>query len=220
MSAPSSHDPRSEPASVSDEQLLAAHEKPLGRQPDDKANYRLQPLGILFFLSGLILFSATYLNRYAGHFDPTIYDEGQKPTKGGAAVAKADPVAQGKRLFNSAGACYTCHQPAGLGVPGVYPPLAGSEWVQGPQERVVRILLYGLNGTVSVKGNAFNAAPMPAFGSSGFTWSDEKIAEVLTYVRQEWGNKSPAITADVVAAVRTKVGDHKAWTQDELLQVH
>jgi mono/diheme cytochrome c family protein len=204
---------------VSDESLLASHEKALGRQPDDKANYRLQPLGILFFLSGLILFSATYLNRYSGHFDPAIYNEGQKPTKGVPVLAKADPVAQGKKLFNSAGACYTCHQAAGLGVPGVYPPLAGSEWVQGPQERVVRILLYGLNGSVSVKGATFNAAPMPAFGASGFNWTDEKIAAVLTYVRQEWGNKAPPISPDTVAAVRAKVGDHKAWTQDELLKV-
>jgi mono/diheme cytochrome c family protein len=220
MSEPSSHDPLRIPAAVSDEQLLASHEKPLGRQPDDRANYRLQPLGILFFLSGLILFSATYLNRYSGHFDPTIYNELLKPTKGEAVASKPDPIAQGKRLFNSSGACFTCHQPSGVGVPGVYPPLAGSEWVQGSEERVVRIVLNGLHGEVSVKGSTYNASAMPSFGASGAGWSDEKIADVLSYVRQEWGNKAPPITPDKVAAIRAKVADHTQWTQDDLLQVH
>jgi mono/diheme cytochrome c family protein len=220
MSTPPTQDPRRVPAAVSDETLLTTHEKPLGRQPDDRANYRLQPLGILFFLSGLILFSATYLNRYSGHFDPTIYDELLKPAKGAVGPVKLDPVAQGKRLFNSSGACYTCHQPSGVGVPGVYPPLAGSEWVQGPEERVVRIVLEGLTGPVSVKGTTFSASAMPAFGPNGTGWSDEKIAAVLTYVRQEWGNKAPPITADKVGEIRGKVADHKTWTQEELLQVH
>ena len=60
---------------------------------------------------------------------------------------------------------------------------------------------------------------MPSFGPTGFNWSDEKIADVLTYVRQEWGNKAPAISADSVAAARKDVGERKAWAPDELLQV-
>jgi mono/diheme cytochrome c family protein len=60
---------------------------------------------------------------------------------------------------------------------------------------------------------------MPSFGTAGFNWSDEKIAAVLSYVRQEWGNKAPAVDAARVAQVRQQVGDRKAWTQDELLQV-
>jgi len=219
MSGPPSRDPRQVPAAVNDENLLAAHEKLLGHQPDDRANYRLLPLGILFFLSGLILFSATYLNRYAGHFSATIYNETQKPSTGAAAVAKIDPVAMGKRLFNTPGACVTCHQPTGEGIAGVYPPLAGSEWAQGPEDRVLRILLDGLTGPVTVKGTAFSASSMPAFGPSGSNWSDDKIAAVLTYVRQEWGNKAPPITADKVAAVRAQVADHGVWSASDLLQV-
>jgi mono/diheme cytochrome c family protein len=216
MSSMSPQDPRFDQAAASDETMLVAHEKVLGPQPDERAHYRLRPLILLFVASGCILFAATYLNRYSGHFSPAIYDENLQPTTGAAAEVKIDPVVMGKKLFNSGGACFTCHQPTGVGVPAVYPPLAGSEWANGPAERVIRIVLYGLQGPVTVEGKTFSAAAMPPFGP---TWSDEKIADVLTYVRQEWGNKAPAVSADDVAAVRKVVGDRKAWSADELLQV-
>lgn len=214
-------DPRLEPAAVSDESLLSAHEKILHDKPDMKGGYSLLPLGLLFFFSGLIFFSGTYLNRFSGGFDAMVYNENLKPSKGGPAPVKIDPATMGKKLFNSGGACVTCHQPTGQGVPGTYPPLAGSEWVEGSPDRVIRIVLFGLQGSVKVRGNDFNAAVMPAFGSTGtFGWSDEKIANVLTYVRQEWGNKADPITTDQVAAIRTaEASRSKAWTQDELLQI-
>lgn len=222
MSAPANPDPARNPGPMSDERLLSDHERVLGKQPDERARYRLLPLGMLFFFSGLILFAATYLNRYSGHFDLTVYNENALPSKGPGAEAKVDPVAMGKKLYNSGGACVTCHQPTGLGLPGAYPPLAGSEFVNGPEDRVISIVLYGLQGPVHVKGQLFNTAAMPVFGqvaNSQFSWSDEKIAAVLTYVRQEWGNKAPAITADKVAAIRAKDGDRKSWTESEILQV-
>jgi len=219
MSSPSPHDSSFQPAVITDEELLAAHEKLLEKQPDDRAHYKLMPLGLLFFFSGLILFAATYLNRYSGHYDSSIYNENALPTAG-AAEAPIDPVVMGKRLFNQAGACVTCHQPTGQGIPGTYPPLAGSEWINGPEDRVISIVLYGLQGTVHVDGKAFTtAAVMPSFGPSGFSWSDDKIADVLTYVRQEWGNKGGPITADAVAAIRAKDGSRAAWSEADLLQI-
>jgi len=219
MSLPSNSDPRLEQAAVTDESLLAAHEKLLGKKPDDQANYRLLPLNLLFVFSGLIFFAGTYLNLYSGHFDPHIYNEHALPHSGAAEVAKVDPRELGKKLFNNA-ACNTCHQATGLGVPGVYPPLAGSEWVNGSEERVVRIVLHGLTGKISVKGTEFpGTVAMPAFGKvagSGYNWSDDKIAAVLTYVRSEWGNNAAPITAEQVAAIHCKEGDHKSWTADDL----
>jgi len=219
MSTPPEDDPRLDPAAISDDALLEAHEKILGPQPDDRAHYHLLPLVMLFVLSGCVLFAATYLNRYSGHFDPSIYDENLLPTKGAPVELKVDPIALGKRLFNTGGACFTCHQPNGEGIPGAYPPLAGSEWANGPVDRVVRIVLDGLQGPVHVEGKTFGAAVMPAFGQSGFNWSDEQIAAVLTYVRQEWTNKSPAITEDQVAKIHQETADHKAWSEGDLLQV-
>ena len=155
-------------------------------------------------------------------FDSRVYDETGHPPKAGAAVAKLDPREVGKKLYNNA-ACNTCHQVNGIGVPGVYPPLAESEWVNGSEERVIRILLYGLQGPLKVKGVEFpGTAPMPAFGKvagSGYNWSDDKIAAVLTYVRSDFGNNSKPITAEQVAAIRAKEADRKAYTQEELLKL-
>lgn len=219
MSSAPVQDPGVDQSAVSDEGLLDTHEKALGRQHhEDGARYRLLPIGLLFMLSGLILFAGTYLNRYTGHYSGLIFNENAKPSAG--VVAKVDPLAVGRAQFKAV--CITCHQESGLGIPGIYPPLAGSEWANGSADRVIRIVLYGLKGPVHVAGKEFSATAMPVFGQvpgSAYNWSDEKIAAVLSFVRQEWGNKAPAITAEQVSAVRQAVGARKEMTEAELLEV-
>ena len=217
MSTPTQTDSRVDQAAVTDETLLVAHEKLLGKQPDEKARYRLLPLNLLFIFSGLIFFGGTYLGRYAGHFDPLIFNENAKAGAAVAAAPAANPIDVGRKLYNNA-ACNTCHQPNGQGLPGAFPPLVGSEWVTGSEERLIRIVLHGLVGPIKVKGADYNSA-MPAFGrvaGSGYNWTDDKVAAVLTYVRQEWGNQAGPISTEKVAEVRAKEGDHKPWTAAEL----
>jgi mono/diheme cytochrome c family protein len=217
MSTPANNDPRLDQAAVTDESLLAAHEKLSGRQPDEKARYSLTPLALLFLFSGLIFWAGTYLNRYSGKFNPLVANENAHPT-GVLVVQEVDPVVAGKAAY--AQVCVTCHLPTGLGQPGIYPPLAGSEWVNGSEDRVIRIVLHGLKGPVKVKGAEFNAAAMPAFRrGTGYNWSDEKIAAVLTYIRQEWGNKAGAVAPAKVAEIHNQIGERAEWTQDELLKV-
>ena len=63
---------------------------------------------------------------------------------------------------------------------------------------------------------------MPSFGKvdgSNYNWSDDKVAAVLTYVRQEWGNKAPAVSADQVTAIHSSVGTRKEWSEAELQAV-
>jgi mono/diheme cytochrome c family protein len=221
MSDPTPNDPRLEQAGASDESLLAAHEKLLGRKPEDGAHYKLLPLALLFVFSGLIFFSGTYLNRYTVRYDSAVFDETGHSTKGVVAAAQVDPMVLGKKNFDLV--CATCHQVTGLGVVGVYPPLAGSEWVNGSADRVIRIVLYGLKGNVTVKGTVFNAAAMPVIGTvpgSPYNFSDAKIAAVLTYVRASFGNNTPAITAEQVAAVHAKEGGRAEWSEEELQKIH
>ena len=221
MSDQTPNDPRLEQSGASDESLLAAHEKLLGRKPDDGAHYKLLPLVLLFVFSGLIFYAGTYLNRYSVRYDAAVFDENGHSASGSPAVAKADPMVLGKRSYEQV--CITCHQDKGQGQPGVYPPLAGSEWVNGSEERVIRIVVYGLKGVVHVKGAEYNAAAMPVIGKvtgSGYNWSDDKIAAVLTYVRGSFGNNSPAITPEKVAAVHAKEGDRKEWSEEELQKIH
>ena len=217
MSSPSQPDPRVDQAAITDESLLAAHEKLLGKQPDEKAHYRLMPLALLFTFSGMIFFGGTYLGRYAGHFKPVVYNEDAPPLKAGEAPkpAPVDPLVLGKTVYN--GVCIACHQATGLGLPPAFPPLAGSEWALGSEERVIRIVLYGLQGPIKVKGTEFNNL-MPATGpGSSFNLSPERVAAVLTYVRQEWGNdKKEPISVEKVVEIRGKEGNRGPMTVADL----
>lgn len=114
--------------------------------------------------------------------------------------------------------CAGCHQAGGAGTPGVFPPLAGSDWVlaEGPN-RLIRVVLHGLAGPVTVAGKSFNNS-MPGLGES---LTDEQIAQVLTYVRgsKDWGNKATPVTAAQVQAVRDAEKARpsgKQYTQPEL----
>jgi mono/diheme cytochrome c family protein len=119
---------------------------------------------------------------------------------GVAAVGTAAPAADGAQIFTSR--CASCHQATGAGLPGVFPPLAGSEWVNAEPKTIARILLLGVNGKITVAGNTFNGS-MPAFGA---TLSDAEIAAVASHVRSSFGNKSSALTADFVKTERAGLG--------------
>ena len=129
MSDQTPHDPRLEQAAASDDSILAAHEKHLGKKPDDGAHYKMLPLVMLFVFSGLIFYAGIYLNHNSGGYDAAVFNEHGHPSTGAVVAVKADPMVIGRKQFELV--CATCHQVTGLGVPGVYPPLAGSEFVNG-----------------------------------------------------------------------------------------
>ncbi len=85
------------------------------------------------------------------------------------------------------------------GIAGMFPPLAGSEWVLGDERVLVQVPLHGIQGDLDVKGQTYKGT-MPAFASL----SDDEIAAVLSHVRSQWGNTAPSVTAAVVAAGRAK----------------
>ncbi|HRE83007.1 MAG TPA: cytochrome c [Opitutaceae bacterium] len=206
----------------SDESIQQVHADLLTNKPEPKEGYSVLPLFLLGLLSSLVFVCSIYLVHYRGGFSALVHDERFDPAKAQkSAVAAVDPVAAGKRLYNMPGMCVTCHQAQGQGVPGAFPPLAGSEWVNGNEERLVRILLNGLAGEITVHGQKFNGV-MPAFGqgAGGFNWSDERIAHVLTYIRQEWGNKAGPVDTAKVTEIRTTGASAgrggKPWTPAEL----
>lgn len=127
--------------------------------------------------------------------------------------APAPVAADGAQIF--AGRCASCHQATGAGLPGVFPPLAGSEWANGDASTVAKILLLGIDGPITTKGTTYHGV-MPAFGKQ---LSDAEIAAVASHVRTSFGNKSPAVTADIVKAERDKLGNRsKPWTGGAELQ--
>ncbi len=136
---------------------------------------------------------------------------------GSLQIEPTDPIALGKRVYLQS--CAACHQPAGLGIPGLFPPLAGSEWVTGSathgDNHLVHILLHGIQGPLEVSGKPFNSA-MPPWNNL----TDAKIAAVLTYIRTEWGNSAPGISPAFVKDLREQTGQRPIpWSQKELLSM-
>lgn len=108
--------------------------------------------------------------------------------------------------------CASCHQANGQGLAGAFPPLAGSSWVTEDAETPIRIVLAGLGGPIEVAGQKFNSMMPPPAGLD-----DEKIAQILTYVRSSFGNKAGAVDKAKVAEVRAALaGRATPWTADEL----
>ena len=110
-------------------------------------------------------------------------------------LTKAEQVKAGELLFN--GTCSVCHQSTGRGLPNVFPPLAGSDFLMADKQRAIGIVLNGLNGTVTVNGAQYNSV-MPPMSQI----DDHDIANILTYVRNSWGNQGDAVSGEEVAKVR------------------
>jgi mono/diheme cytochrome c family protein len=109
--------------------------------------------------------------------------------------------------------CVACHQPTGLGLPPVFPPLVKSEYVTGNPERLIAIILNGVMGPIEVDGKPYNNM-MPAQGA---VLTDSKISQVASFVRSSFGAGASAITPEQVAEARKKYGSRPAgWTEAEL----
>lgn len=119
----------------------------------------------------------------------------------------------GKALYT--GTCASCHQIHGLGLDGLAPPLADSEWVTGSVERLARIAINGVRGPIQV-GTSRYGLDMPAWGVLG----DEQLAAIFTYIRREWGHTAAPVEQDTVKRIRDTVSSRQdAWTQAELLKI-
>ncbi len=203
-----------EQSGASDESIQQVHNQLQQQKPEKPEGNPRFPLVLLGIACTALFFGSIYIDKYSSRFDGQIYNEQQKPSKQAAAGPQITPAMLGKRVFTAN--CMTCHQATGTGVAGVYPPLAGSEWVINPEheKHIIKIVLHGLNGPITVKGNTYNNAMTP-FGG---ILRDDQIANVLTYIRSEWGNNAPAITAEQVAAIRAEFGARGPWTADELMK--
>jgi mono/diheme cytochrome c family protein len=128
----------------------------------------------------------------------------------------------GEEVFKRDAHCATCHQPNGQGMPNLYPSLVKSPWVEGDEQRLVKIILKGLWGPIEVNGQKFDpnkgTPPMMGFGP---LLTDKELAGVATYVRNTWGNKAPAVKPEFVARLREQTKDRaNFYMVDEILKEH
>ncbi|NDE09277.1 MAG: dehydrogenase [Chitinophagia bacterium] len=129
-------------------------------------------------------------------------------------------LAAGKAIYSRDGYCVTCHQADGKGLEAAgFPPIAGSNWMLGSDERIIKIVLKGMYGPIEVNGKKYpGQVPMTPFEGM---LKDDEVAAVITYVRNSFGNKAPAITADKVKAVRASIkGKVGFYTPEDLLKQH
>jgi mono/diheme cytochrome c family protein len=175
------------------------------------------PVWLVVVFGALFYWCQIFLDGHAGGFSKEVYAPFNSPE----AVMAANPQdpearmrAQGREIFEKT--CSACHQPNGLGKEGIAPPLAGSDWVQAPHgDRIVRIVLNGLAGPITVKGVDWNLSTMAAWRE---TYNDEQIAAVLTFIRGNFDNKAGPISPALVTAARAE--NHPGQeSSEELLKI-
>ena len=140
---------------------------------------------LLFLLLALFIFSC------GGGSSNSKEEESEKTEE----IAQVEAPSDGKIAYTKY--CRSCHQVNGTGSPGLYPPLTNTEWVTGDKERLIGIVINGLTGSIEVNGEQYDNVmpPMPYM-------SDQEIAEVLTYVRSNFGNSASEVTVAEVEKVR------------------
>ena len=155
-------------------------------EPEERI--RPVPLAAAAITLAMVLFGVVYIFISDPFGNASLGDRRTVADLSGPAPAATGAAVDGKAVF--AAQCAACHQATGKGLPGVFPPLDGSEWVQGDTRILANILLHGINGEITVAGATYSGA-MPAFQQLG----DAELAAVASYIRSAWSNKAEALPA-------------------------
>jgi mono/diheme cytochrome c family protein len=178
------------------------------------------PVLLIALLGALVYWGNMFIVQHGGELDARVQGpyvnwkqiEALKPQDESARL-----IAQGARVYGQY--CSSCHMPDGNGnASSGFPPLTGSDWVlvKDPS-RIIRIVLNGLAGPITVNGKQYGQVQMLPWRDS---LKDEEIAAVLTYVRNTWGNKAPAVDAALVKQIRDETkGQSGPWTAADLLKI-
>lgn len=180
------------------------------------------PIWLVAVFGAALYWATLYVDRHGGGFNPMVFTPGELLADVEARVPRSEAdamFAKGRQIYDKY--CSACHQPNGRGTPGQFPPLAGSDWVLADgANRLIRIVLNGMQGPITVNGVEFNNAMLP--------WreqlTDEDIAAVLTFVRgnKDWGNNAGPVSPAQVKAIRDATesrGTFTPWTAAELLAI-
>jgi mono/diheme cytochrome c family protein len=184
------------------------------------STYATVPMWLFVTVFVLLCLGAVYFDARGGWFDARVYGPYHtapadfQPPRG-----DGPDLEHGRRVYNMA--CSACHQTTGLGsTANNAPPLLASEWVlaEGPN-RIIRIVLNGLQGPIEVAGKPYGAGVMTPFKDS---LSDADIAAVITFIRMnpEWNHKGTEVKPEQVAKIREETKTRAVnWTAAELLKV-
>lgn len=193
----------------------------VGTETEPRVGRAVLPVAFVVALAFLVYLAQAELGYHTASFSPGVYEPYADLRSIPKLAGEENPVDVGREVYLAN--CAVCHQPNGVGNPlNSCPPLAKSDWVlaEGPA-RLIRIVLHGARGPITVNDQVWP-------GMGGMTpfkdtlTDDQKVAHVLTYVRQspEWGNNAGPVTAEQVKAIRDKEASRSApWTAGELLKI-
>ena len=192
--------------------------KEVGGEPT--VGHTSMPVLLIALLVGLIYWGNMFIVEHGGELDARVHGpyeswkqlEGLKPQDELARLA-----VQGGRIYGQY--CSSCHMGDGNGnLSSGFPPLTGSEWVLAKDpSRIIRIVLNGVGGPITVKGKEYGQVQMLPWRDA---LKDDEVAAVLTYVRNTWGNKVAAVDPALVKQIRDQTADKGgAWTAAELLAI-
>lgn len=162
---------------------------------DPEESIRPIPLLAVGVTLALVVFGVLYILLSEPLTHSRLGDQRTVADLAGPAAAAPGAAVDGKAIF--AAQCAACHQATGKGLPGVFPPLDGSEWVTGDTRVLANILLHGINGEITVAGNKYQGS-MPAFAQL----SDAELAGVASYIRSSWANQAEAVSDELFAKER------------------
>jgi mono/diheme cytochrome c family protein len=201
--------------------MSAEFQNPTTTKSEPTSTLAVVPVWLLVLMLAVVYWATVHFDRHGGWFNAKVYGPyhsidhvlGFQPASG------PNSFNLGKAVYHKP-SCVLCHQPNGQGTSGQFPPLAGSDWVLEPEPgRIIRAVLHGMQGSpIKINDQSFNfSASMVAWKD---TFSDEEIAAVVTYIRQEWGNKASEVKPERVKQVRESTKDRSIpYTPDELMKI-
>ena len=199
---------------ASDEDMVEVHAKLNSEKHPPTIGFLQAPLVFVFLFGFLVFFCSIQLAHTTNKFQLHPPQEAVELSPEEMAALKLErKIESGKKTFTAK--CQTCHQSNGLGLPNQFPPLAGSEWVTSDPGLITNIILKGLKGKIVVKGETWGTRPNQQMGAVDI--NDREIANVVTYVRQAWGNSASEVTEQQVSDFRAESSDQtEQWTAEGL----
>jgi mono/diheme cytochrome c family protein len=195
------------------ESVLAIHEPIAREKAEPRDGYEPLPTWLVFIFFGIMGWGGWYIGRYTADFRADVFriqDTAFGGALGPTEKSPRDLVQEGPGVYQRI--CASCHQASGQGLAGAFPPLAESEYVVGDPATLVRIILHGVQGEITVRGVTY-ANLMPGWGQQ---LDDFEIAAVATHVRRSFGNDASEVSEEFVAEVRKVSVRTLPWTVGEL----
>ena len=218
MSVDSQNSEKIRSTGMSDENLVDEHVRLSKVKHEPTKGFLQAPLIFVFVFGCLIFICSIQLAHTTNDFQlhPPIEVVDLSPEE--IEAQRIDKkLKSGENVFKAR--CASCHQANGLGITGQYPPLAGSKWATTDSGLITNIILKGLKGEIIVKGEKYGTSA--AINMAAVPIDDREIANVVTYVRQSWGNESSEVFEEDVATYRSSSADQlEQWTGEQLMSLY